>query len=82
MTTVKQSAYRPSAAEMREVAARIAVDAPGGVILLDKSDLAAMTRTLADIEDRRAKMERSLSAMGAETSALRDQLDALRLQLD
>ena len=76
MSTAASVAYAPTRAEALQVSASKNAD-----VILDHSDLAALTRGLAVIEERRQRAERGLQHMGAEVAIMRDQLEMLRLQL-
>jgi len=76
MTTVDSIRHVPSHVEAREMLAAKAAN-----IVLDRGDLAAMTRVLAEIEQFRAKAERSIAQMSVLRIELASLMEMLRLQL-
>lgn len=78
MSTAETIAYcAPTKTEAKQLAA---LKVPAAV--LDRADIASLSRAVFAIEERRAKIERSLASMAADTAGLRDILELLRMQLD
>jgi len=76
VSTADSTTYTPSRADAAQIVAAKSAD-----LIMDRADLASLTRGLATIEERRQRAERGLQHMGAEIAIVRDQLEMLRLQL-
>ena len=76
MTTAESIGYAPTRAEAQLIAASKTAE-----IRMDRSDVAALLRTLATLDERRTRAERAILRMGEDIAALRDMMEMLRLQI-